>query len=82
VLAAALPNARSTTELLLRNAEQPLGILSEPSVQKAWRRYRGAPDRVLSLPRYRMLIPAVTFTVEDGYPDVTAMSILVPDSGD
>jgi hypothetical protein len=79
-LAAALPDAKRTIELLLHNAEHPSGILSEPAVQKIWSRYRGAPDRILSMPRYRMLIPEVTFTVEDGFPEVTAMRILVPES--
>jgi hypothetical protein len=82
VLAEALADPASTTELLLRNAEQPSSILLEPAVQKAWRRYRTAPDKTLSMARYRMLIPEVTFTIEDGFPDVTAMRILVPDGAD
>ena len=82
VLAEALADPASTTELLLRNAEQPSGILSEPALQKAWRRYRTAPDKTFSMSRYRMLIPEVTFTIEDGFPDVTGMRILVPESAD
>lgn len=68
----------TVTSLLLRHAEQPSGILTHPSIGKAWSKYRGAPDRTLPGPTYGVLIPEVTFTIEDGWPDVVTTRILVP----
>jgi hypothetical protein len=34
---------------------------------------------VFAAPASRVLIPETTFTIEDGYPDVVATRILVPD---
>jgi hypothetical protein len=48
---------------------------------QAWKRYARSPDRVLSIPARRILIPEITFTVEDQYPDVIASRILVPGPG-
>ena len=64
--------------MLLRNAEHPSGIVKEPVLQKAWAKYRGAPDHTLRAPLYRLLIPEVTFTIEDGFPDVITTRILAP----
>lgn len=77
-LASALPSSGAVFDLLLRFAEDPSGIDNHPALRRAWRKYRAAPDQVLHAPGYRLLIPEVTFTVEDGYPDVTATRILVP----
>jgi hypothetical protein len=77
-LAAALPNSGRTTELLLRHAEYPAKIQFEPELQKAWKKCRAASVRVLRAPTSRSLIPEVTFTIEDGFPDVVATRILVP----
>jgi hypothetical protein len=77
-LADALKDATVTTDMLLRNAEHPSGIIKEPVLQKAWGKYRDAPDYSLQAPLYRLLIPEVTFTVEDGFPDVIATRILAP----
>jgi hypothetical protein len=81
-LAEALRSPARTTDLLLRYAEHPSGIMTEPSLQKAWRKYSGAPDRILAAAGHRLLIPEVTFTIEDGFPDVIATRILVPIGGD
>jgi hypothetical protein len=81
-LAAALPNPSATTKVLLKYADHPSRIMTEPLLQKAWSKYRGTRDRNLTAPGYRLLIPEVTFTVEDGFPDVIATRILVPVGGD
>jgi hypothetical protein len=80
-LAAAVRSRKTTTDLLLRNAEQPWGIVSTPVVARAWRGYGDARDRVVTVPAQRVLIPEVTFTVEDGFPDVITSRILIPPRG-
>jgi hypothetical protein len=77
-LAAAVPDPATLTELLLRHAEDPSGISREPALRRAWSAYRGAPDRKLAAPTFQALIPEVTFTIDDGFPDVVATRILVP----
>ena len=77
-LATHLPDPHEVTALLLRHAERPSRILSHPSIRRAWGKYRGAPDRTLPGPTYGTLIPEVTFTLEDGFPDVVSTRILLP----
>jgi hypothetical protein len=77
-LASALPDPGSTTEMLLRYAEFPAKIQLEPELQKAWKKSSGGSERVLRTPTSRSLIPEVTFTIEDGFPDVVTTRILVP----
>jgi hypothetical protein len=77
-LSAALNDAPSTTRLLLRHADDPSGIAREPRLRTAWKKYRGARDYIFAAPSSRVLIPEITFTIEDGYPDVVASRILVP----
>jgi hypothetical protein len=79
-LAAVLHDPAATTRLLLRYAEDPVRIDTEPALRAAWRRHRGARDYVFAAAMRRVLIPEVTFTVEDGFPDVIATRILVPPS--
>ena len=79
-LAIHLPDPSALTGLLLRHSEQPSRILAHPPIRKAWRKYRGAPERALPGPTYGTLIPEVTFTIENGFPDVVATRILVPSS--
>lgn len=81
-LAAALPDPASTTNLLVRSAEHPSRVSTHPALRRAWRHYRGAPDQVLRAPAYRLLIPEVTFTIEDGFPDVVGTRILAPATHD
>jgi hypothetical protein len=80
-LAAELPSATATTKLLLRNASQPSQLARDPALRGAWRAHAGKPDRVFPVPVSRILIPEVTFTVEDGFPDVVASRILIPPRG-
>jgi hypothetical protein len=77
-LAAALSDPTRTTELLLRHADAPGGILTEPVLRKAWHRFQGSPDLAPSHSPLRMLLPEITFTIEDGIPDVVSTRILLP----
>jgi hypothetical protein len=80
-LAAELPGPAATTKLLLRNATDPLNLGTEPALRRAWRAYSGKPDRMFRVPASRILVPEVTFTIEDGFPDVIATRILIPPRG-
>jgi hypothetical protein len=77
-LAAVLKNPALTTRTLLLHAEDPSQIDKDPRLRAAWSRYRGARDYVFAAATRRVLIPEVTFTIQDGYPDVIATRILVP----
>ena len=77
-LAAALRDPARTTHLLLSNAEHPSRIAAQPALKKAWKPYARAPDRVMTIPARRILIPEVTFSVEDGFPDIIGSRIVVP----
>jgi hypothetical protein len=77
-LAKALGDPVATTRLLLRNAEYPFRIGSEPRLRRAWSRFRGASDHLVRTQTSRLLIPEVTFTIEDGFPDLIMSRILVP----
>jgi hypothetical protein len=80
-LAAVLKDPAATTRMLLRHAEDPSRIDTEPALRAAWRQYRRSPDYVFAAPMRRVLIPEVTFTLEDGFPDVISTRILVPPNG-
>lgn len=77
-LAAVVPDPGAVTDLLLRHAEDPSRIVAEPTLRKAWSKYRTGPDRLFAGRAQRLLIPEVTFTIEDGFPDVVATRILAP----
>jgi hypothetical protein len=79
-LATVLGTPALTSRMLLRYAEDPAGIEMEPRLRVAWRKHRDADDYVFAGGGRRVLIPEVTFTIEDGYPDVIASRILVPPS--
>jgi hypothetical protein len=64
--------------MLLRYAEDPSAIVTEPTLRRAWKKHRHARDYVFAEGMRRIVIPEVTFTIEDGYPDVIATRILVP----
>jgi hypothetical protein len=77
-LAAALPDPRVTTGLLLRHANAPSALLKAPSLRRAWSRYRGGADLTPAQKPPRLLLPEVTFTIEDDIPDVESTRILLP----
>jgi hypothetical protein len=81
-LAGALPDPAQTTAFLLRNAQDPSRIPSEPVLRRAWSRYRGATGRTLRTSMYPTLTPEVTFTMDGSFPDVVTTRILIPGSGD
>jgi len=80
-LAAELPDPAATTRLLLRNASQPSRVGTERALRRAWRAYAGKPDRMFPVPASKILVPEVTFTIEDDFPDVITSRILIPPSG-
>jgi len=77
-LARVLQDPAATTRLLLRHPEAPSAIAREPQVRSAWARHSQARDYRFAAPASRVLIPEVTFTIEDGYPDVIGSRILLP----
>ena len=77
-LASALADPARVTQVLLRHADDPAAIPRERTLAKAWAKYRGTEDRKLSSPTFQALIPEVTFTVDDGFPEVVSTRILVP----
>jgi hypothetical protein len=77
-LARVLKDPAATTRLLLRHPESPSAIAREPRLRSAWARHARARDYFFAAPASRVLIPEVTFTIEDGYPDVIGSRILVP----
>jgi len=81
-LAAALPQLELTTELLLRYADAPAGLLNEPKLRKAWSQYHGGSQVAAGAASPRILMPEVTFTIEDGVPDVESTRILLPPGSD
>jgi hypothetical protein len=80
-LAAELPDPAAATRLLLRNATHPYSIGAERALRRAWSAHSGKPDRVFRVPGSRILIPEVTFTIDDGFPEVIASRILIPPRG-
>ena len=76
--AGALDDPARTAGLLLSHAEQPADIAGIPELRRAWKKHARERDRMLQAPPRRILIPEVTFTVEDGYPDVVVSRILMP----
>jgi len=80
-LAAELPDPEATTRLLLRYAAKPSSLATGRHLRRAWRAYAGKPDRVFRVPASRILVPEVTFTIEDGRPDVVGSRILIPPRG-
>jgi hypothetical protein len=80
-LGTALEDRNVTTDLLLRHAEQPSRIMSHRAVRQAWRRFRLTHPSEVTTPAQRFLIPEVTFTIEDGFPDVVTSRILIPPAG-
>jgi hypothetical protein len=80
-LSAEVPDHAAATRLLLRNATHPYNLGTEPDLRRAWRAHSGKPDRRFRVPASRILIPEVSFTIEDGFPEVIASRILIPPPG-
>jgi hypothetical protein len=77
-LAAELRDPTAATKLLLRHAAQPSSLGTERALRRAWREHAAKPDRVFPVLASKILVPEVTFTIEDGVPDVITSRILIP----
>ena len=79
-LSAAVPDDARVAALLERAAVDPSGsaVLSDPDVGRAWAAFRREPDRTITAPSRRALVPELTFTIEDEYPDLVRTRIVTP----
>jgi hypothetical protein len=75
---AAIAGDTATTSLLLHHAARPSRLIRVPALRSAWRRFGATLDSVVAVPVQRVLVPEVTFTVEDGFPDVITSRVLLP----
>lgn len=73
-LAAEVPDERARLGLLLASSNDPAAVLRSGLVN-GWRRHASAPDLELGGSGGRALVPEMTFTLEDGYPDVIRLRI-------
>lgn len=73
-LAAAMPDESARLELLVRASDDPAMVM-QPELAETWRKHASAPDLELGFRGSRALVPEMTFTVEDGYPDVIRLRI-------
>lgn len=74
-LANALPDDAARLALLLAAAEDPTAIVRHPVVHDAWRRLAGSPDLTYRGGGRRALVPGMTFTLEDQFPDLVSMRV-------
>jgi hypothetical protein len=73
-LAAAMSDERARLELLVAASDDP-AIVMRSGLADTWRQHASAPDLELGSRGSRALVPEMTFTVEDGYPDVIRLRI-------
>lgn len=73
-LAAELPDEQERLGLLLASSNDPAAVMGS-EVVSGWRQHSSAPDLELGGSGGRALVPEMTFTLEDGYPDVTRLRI-------
>jgi hypothetical protein len=78
-LADILPEGGALRRLLARGDNDPSWVVRDPSVVPLLRPYRDTPDLSVGSARRPVVIPEVTFTVEDGFPFVEATRIVVPE---
>jgi hypothetical protein len=69
---------RELIRLLVRHSNNPSGLLREPSLARVLAPYRGTHDRTFPSSGYRVLIPETRFTIEDRYPDLVEVRVVVP----
>jgi hypothetical protein len=79
-LADAVGDDSAVVVLLERVAVDPGSgaLLSDARVSRAWARFRGEPSRTIAAPSRRALVPELTFTIEDDFPDLLRTRIVVP----
>jgi hypothetical protein len=73
-LAAAVPDERDRLGLLLVASNDPAVVMRSDLVD-GWQPHASAPDLELGTRGGRALVPEMTFTLEDGYPDVIRLRI-------
>ncbi|MGH7701889.1 MAG: hypothetical protein ACREMO_02265 [Gemmatimonadales bacterium] len=64
--------------LLVRGSGSLSAVARDPIVAAAFAPFRHAPDRLVPSPDERVLVPETRFTVEDFYPDVISVRVLLP----
>ena len=79
-LNAAIPDDARVVALLERAAldQSSSAVVSDPAVGQVWARFRREPDRTIAAPSRRALVPELTFTIEDEYPDLIRTRIVPP----
>ncbi len=80
-LSSALGGDDSVVVGLLARAAVPPGaatVLADPRVRRAWSAFLTTPDRVIQAPSRRALVPELTFTIEDDYPDLVRTRVVAP----
>ena len=73
-LAAAVPDEQDRLRLLVAAADDPSAVTQSGPVD-GWQQYASAPHLELGIRGGRALVPEMTFTLEDGYPDVIRLRI-------
>lgn len=79
-LAAAVGDDSATVSLLERAAADPsaMAVLADPRVARAWSALGRSPARTIAAPSRRALVPELTFTIEDDFPDLVRTRVVVP----
>ncbi len=70
-----------TVSLLVAAAPSRAGaatVLGDAAVAAAWRRFAALPDRSIAAPSRRALVPELSFTIEDEFPDLLGVRIVAP----
>ena len=74
----AVPDAGVRDQLLALAGDDPAAAARAPELSRAWRRHARTEDLRVDAPSRRVLVPETTFTIEDRFPDVTAIRIVTP----
>ena len=78
-LADILPEGGELRRLLARGDDDPSWVMRDSRVASSFRPYSDTPDLSLGSARRPVVIPEVTFTIEDEFPFVEATRIIVPE---
>ena len=76
-------NDTAVVSLLTRAAVPPGAaiVVADPRVRHAWNGFLEVPDRTSQAPSRRALVPELTFTIEDDFPDLVRTRVVTPQSG-
>ena len=75
-LAQAVPDPARRMTLLLAASDEPAAAVRGTELERAWGRWRGTAPLERPASGRRVLLPELTFTVEDGFPDILRFRIL------